>query len=309
MIRYLGHYIALISLLFCSSFYLCNNAAFLSHFPGCYINKIPKRQIVFCENIPTKVTQVILLSDWDEVIARDTGTMGKFFSALGTIPFSKSLAIMATSGTTLSKTMRQARKNGQPLKGLASHIDHIIELKPSLRPYRQKLMRALNHAKPDLALIEFYQEMQNKGVPLIIATNNDYESLIIKLHKVNQKLRKRKKGTVTFDACFCAGTLPTNYKSLHDTKAHAVYDGKDCDEYFKQAYQFVLSEYADDPAHTILIFVDDLGKNIARACSVAREMQIPLMAIHHKQRRTKETLMEIERVLMYCCLSPCQNIA
>ncbi len=229
-----------------------------------------------------KYKQIVLLSDWDTVIANENGAFSKLFAGLCTIPVTKSLPILFKRGSTIGGIMKNARSDGQPLKGIAANIDYLAELEPSLKPYRNKLMFRLNSATPHTEIIAYYQTLQAQGLPLIIATNNDYESLAIKTTKLNIKLRKKKRPSFTYNGCYCGGACPTlkNNKAPNGMPANSVWLGKDCDEYFEKLFTFVESEFGYNRTDTLFIFIDDLDKNIERARRVAQKEGVTLCAVH-----------------------------
>lgn len=236
-----------------------------------------------------KYKQIVLLSDWDTVIANEKGAFSKLFVGLGAIPASTSLRILFKRGGTIVSIMKKVGYDGKQLKGLAANIDYLAELEPSLKPYRNKLMVKLNGATPHTEIITYYQELQEQGLPLIIATNNDYESLTIKTTKLNAKLLKKKRKSFTFNGCYCGGSFPTlkNNKAPNGMPAGSVWLGKDCDEYFEKLFTFVESEFGYNRTDTLFIFIDDLDKNIHRARRVAQKEGVTLCAVHKNQSDRK----------------------
>lgn len=247
---------------------------------------------------PIEFIKKILCSDWDTVIADDSGAFGKFFAGLGVVPFGKTMRILKHQGFEIIRTMKSARHDGQPLKGLAANIDRLIELEPLLAPYREKLMRALNDASPHAELIAYYQCLQAQGVPLIVATNSDYKSLMIKTVKLNTKLCKKGRKKLTYAACYCGGSCPEikDGRTPNGMPAGSVWLGKDSDEYFEKLFRFAETEFGCDRKDTLFIFVDDLEKNIHRACRVAQREGVSLLAIH-KNRSDKRIVQELQIAL------------
>lgn len=241
---------------------------------------------------------VVFLLDWDSVIADDKGRLAKFFSALGAVPVKKSLPIVFRRMGKLIKTLKESRNDGQALKGVAAHIDCMVEQEPSLKPYRDRLMQKLNDAKPRCEMVSYIQEMQNKGIKLISATNNDYESLSIKLKKLNARLINKKRKPFRFDGYFCAGSCPqiVNNRVADGTPAGSVYAGKDSDEYFEKLFAFVETEFGYNRSKTLFVFVDDLKKNITRARNVAEREGVSLCAVH-RNRSDKKIVAEMKKAL------------
>ena len=225
---------------------------------------------------------IVLLSDWDKVIANDKGAMGKLFAGMGAVPAKKSMPILFKRGGKIANIMKSARYDGQKLKGLAANIDYLTNFEPSLKPYRNKLMVKLNGASAHKELIAYYQTLQAQGMPLVIATNNDYESLVIKTKKLNLQLRKKRLKQLTYDACYCAGACPSikDNKAPNGMPAGSVWLGKDSDEFFTKLFTFVETELGYNREDTLFIFIDDLDKNIARARRVAHKEGVMLCAVH-----------------------------
>lgn len=235
---------------------------------------------VFYINVDkTKKYQKCLCSDWDECIASDMGNFSKKMNAF----------FVAPGLWGASKGMKDARHEGQPLEGLAAHLDYMIAQKPSLQHKRAKLMHKLNEAKPHVPIIDYYQKLQADGVPLIIATNNDHETLVIKTTKVNKHLQKKQHVPLTYAACYCAGSCPLikDGKTSDGMPAGSVWAGKNSDEYFEKLFRFAESEFGYDRANTLFIFVDDLKHNIERACTVAKREGVALLAIHKNKSDNK----------------------
>lgn len=246
---------------------------------------------------PTKTwphKQVVIFFDLDKVVLNESSGLGKLFAALSVVPLKKSFPILFRQRKRLVKIVKEARYDGQKLKGLKANLDCILEAEPSLKPYRAKLIDKLNKVTPRYDMIHFLNRLRIAGAPLVIATNNDYESLMIKMRRLNAKLQKKKKAPFIYDGCFCAGSCPEliETKAPHGIPADFVYGGKDTDDYFRNFFDFICSELGFDKGETLFIYIDDLGKNIARARRVAESEGVQLYAVH-RNRADKKIINEI----------------
>ncbi len=252
----------------------------------------PKAEpIITCVNVDrsgnTHYTEE-LLSDWDTVIGEDFGKAGKKWKAFW-------------FGPTLWKSaggIKDARHNGQRLEGLSAHLDYMIKKEPKLASKRSELMWKLNKAEPHVALIQYYQQLQADGVRLIIATNNDYETLVVKTKKLNRKLRKKGNKPLTYDAVYCAGSCPelADGNTPDGKPAGSVWLGKFTDEYFEKLFRFSAERFGADRKNTLFIFVDDLKHNIDRACRVAKREGVALIAVH-KNTSDEKVVMALQQTL------------
>jgi hypothetical protein len=234
-------------------------------------------------------THVVIFFDLDKVVLNESGGLGKLWAALITVPLKKSLPILLRQRKRLAKLVKEARYDGQKLKGLKANLDCILEAEPTLKPYRAKLISRLNKVSPRSDMIRFLNEVRLMGIPLVIATNNDYESLRIKIDRLNKKLCKKGVSPFAYDACFCAGSCPelVDDNAPDGIPAGFVYGGKDTDEYFAQFFDFIEVELALDKYKTIFIYIDDLGKNIERARRVAQQEGVQLYAVYRNKADRK----------------------
>lgn len=253
---------------------------------------------VFMPLIENGVEHVVFLCDWDSVIADDKSGLSKFCSAIGTVPLETSLPIVFKQLWPLIKTLKESRRDGQKQKGVALHVDRMVAQEPSLAPYRNALIENLNEAHPRWAMVEYLQSLHDKGIKIIIATNNDHESLIIKTAKLNQNLAKKKMAPFIYDGCFCAGVAPEiiNSRTPEGMPAGVVCGGKDTDEYFEKLFKFVEIEFGYNRANTLFVFIDDLGKNITRARAVAQREGVKLCAVH-RNRSDKRVIRQLKRAI------------
>lgn len=242
---------------------------------------------------------VIIFFDLDKVVLNESSGLGKLWAALITVPLKKSIPILLRQRKRLAKLVKEARYDGQKLKGLKANLDCILEAEPSLKPYRAKLISRLNKVSPRSDMIRFLNMICYQGVPLAIATNNDYESLRIKIDRLNKKLRKKHNAPFLYDACFCAGSCPelVDNKRPHGIPADFVYGGKDTDDYFSHFFDFIEAELGFDKYKTLFIYIDDLDKNIHRARRVAAQEGVLLYAVH-RNKSDKKIINEM-RMLFY----------
>jgi len=234
-------------------------------------------------------TRVVIFFDLDKVVLDEKSGLGKLWAALLAIPLKKSLPILLRQRKKLMKLVQEARHDGQKLKGLKANLDFIVEAEPSLKPYRAMLIDKLNGVKPRKKMISFLNALRTVGTPLIVATNNDYESLRIKISKLNKKLHKEQISPFIYDAAFCAGSCPEliENKAPDGMPADFVYGGKDTDEYFRKFFEFVETELGYDKDTTLFIYIDDLEKNITRARHVAERENVQLYAVHRNKSDKK----------------------
>lgn len=237
---------------------------------------------------PQKVREykkVVIFFDLDKVVLDEISGLGKVWAGLSAVPLRKSIPILLRQRRRLTKLVKQARYDGQKLKGLKANLDLIIEAEPSLKPYRAKLIDKLNEVTQRSAMVCFLNSIRLVVGPLVIATNNDYESLCIKINKLNKKLRKKQMNPFVYDACFCAGSCPEliDNRAPHGIPAGFVYGGKDTDEYFMRFFDFIEDAFGYNKYETLFIYIDDLDKNITRARQVAEKEGVQLYAVHRNK--------------------------
>lgn len=240
---------------------------------------------------------VVIFFDLDKVILNESGGLGKIWAALTTIPLSKSLPILFHHRKRLMQLIKEARYDGQKLKGLKANLDCIIEAEPSLQSYRSKLINRLNEVSPRIHMIRFLNTLHILGYPLMIATNNDYESLCIKMRKLNKQLRKQNIRPFICDACFCAGSCPELLDINAPNRAGFVYGGKDTDAYFSQFFDFVEDQFGYKKNETLFIYIDDLDKNIERARQVAEREKVQLYGVH-RNKSDKKIISELRTLFL-----------
>jgi hypothetical protein len=243
---------------------------------------------------------VVIFFDLDKVVLNESSGIGKVWAALMTVPLKKSIPILIRQRKKLTKIVKEARYDGQKLKGLKANLDCILDAEPSLKPYREKLIYRLNKVSPRPDMIRFLNMLRIAGSPLMIATNNDYESLQLKITHLNKKLKKQKIRPFYYDACFCAGSCPEliDESAPDGMPAGFVYGGKDTDEYFSAFFDFVEAEFGLDKHETLFIYIDDLDKNVERARRVAEENGVQLYGVH-RNRPDKKIINEIRMLLRY----------
>lgn len=264
---------------------------------------IAGQQIIYYANVDQSGQtqyQKCGLYDWDSTLCKDLGKAGKKWEAfwIGGIRMANA-----------AKGRKKARVNGQPLEGLVSHLDYMIEREPKLARKRNKLMWKLNKAEPLVKMIEQCQQLQAQGMKLIIATNNDYGTLAVKTRKLNANLRKKQLKPLQYDGVYCAGSCPEikNGKAPNGMPAGCVYAGKFSDEYFEKLFRFAETEFGYNRKNTLFIFVDDLKINIDRALKVAQREGVALIAVH-KNTSDKKVVDALQAALssleMHTALAP-----
>jgi beta-phosphoglucomutase-like phosphatase (HAD superfamily) len=243
---------------------------------------------------------VIDLTDWDSVVADDRWLVTQVFVAFTSVPFKKLWAFLRNhkKRAHIMKTINEARNEKQSLKGVSANLDYIIKMEPSLLPYRQQIMEAINEAYPRYPMIAFYQQLHAAGVPIIVATNNDYETLMLKSAKLDARLIKAGYAPFIFDAAYCAGPNPeiVDHKAPNGMPAGSVAAGKDSDEYFSALFHFIEHELGYDLKKILFIFNDDKRRNVERACRVAEKEGISLLGVV-RNKSDKRIIREIEKVL------------
>jgi hypothetical protein len=243
---------------------------------------------------------IVFLSDWDSVVADDRWIASQVFAAFTAVPFKKLWAVLsdAKKRTHIIKTIKDARNERQDLKGLAANLDYIIKMEPSLLQYRSAIMNRVFEAYPRRVMIAFYQQLQTAGVPMIVATNNDYETLMLKSAKPDARLAKAHLPPFTFNAAYCAGSNPdiVDNRASNGLPAGSVAEGKDSDAYFEAIFRFVETEFGYSRKNTLFIFNDDKPRNVERACRIAEKEGVSLLGVI-RNRSDKTIVKEIEKVL------------
>ncbi len=242
-------------------------------------------------------THVVLFFDLDKVVLNESSGIGKVWAAVRSVPLTKSIPILVRQRKRLTQLVKDARYDGQKLKGLKANLDCILKAEPSLKPYRAKLISRLNKVSPRPDMIRFLNEIRLQWVPLVIATNNDYESLMLKMSRLDTKLRKKRIEPFIYDAAFCAGSCPEliDRTAPHGIPASFVYGGKDTDAYFSDFFDFIAQSFGYDTYETLFIYIDDLYKNIERAARVAAEEGVQLYAVH-RNKPDKEIVEEMRNL-------------
>ena len=133
---------------------------------------------------------------------------------------------------------------------------------------------------------------------MVIATNNDYETLMLKSAKLDARLAEEKLPPFVFDAAYCASTNPeiVNNRAPNGMPAGSVAEGKDSDAYFEAIFRFVETEFGYSRKHTLYIFNDDKPRNAERACRIAEKEGVSLLGVI-RNRSDKTIVKEIEKVL------------
>lgn len=223
---------------------------------------------------------IVLLSDWDAVIADDYWTITQVLNAFSAIPSQEWWPLIRDSTVRglVIKKIWDAWHNSLRTKGVAANLNEIIKAKKSLEPHRAAIMESVSDARPRYAIIEFYQRL---GIPIILATNNDYETIVIKIAKLNAHLSKKKLPQFKYDAYYLGGSNPqlASNKAPDGLPAGFVLEGKDSDVYFQQIFKFVETELGYPINKTLFIFIDDNKKNVDRAGRVAQKEGVALLNV------------------------------
>lgn len=271
---------------------------------------------VFHENINQTDTfeQLNVDTDWDSVVANDHWYITQVFNPFTVVPCSTLWTIFRKNKQLRShlwKTIVDARNERQELKGVAANIDCIIQMEPALQPYRDAIMDSVIEAHPRYEMIAFYQKLQALGIPIRVATNNDYKTLMHKSKKLNARLTKAQLPPFTFDGAYCAGQSPeiVDGKAPDGMPAGVVAAGKDSDEYFELLYKSAEKNDGANPSSkkTLFIFNDDKKRNVERARNVARKMGIPLLAVH-RNKSDQAIVHEVETALKKYAPKPCEKL-
>lgn len=253
--------------------------------------------------------KIVIFFDLDKVVLNELSGIGKVWAALRAVPLKRSIPILVRQRKRLTKLVKEARYDGQKLKGLKANLDCILDAEPSLRPYRAKLIDKLNQVAPRSDMIRFLNALRAAGSPLIIATNNDYESLMIKMEKLNKKLYTKNNPLFVYDGCFCGGSCPELMESAapDGIPAGFVYGGKDTDEYYSAFFNFVENALGCGKNETLFVYIDDLDKNIERARRVAAQEGVQFYAVH-RNKPDKQIIKDMRMLFYSMSLYPLVNV-
>lgn len=235
--------------------------------------------------------QMVNLTDWDSVVADDYWMFTQIAIAFTTPPLKVLLSVLRDKEISayLKKVVFEGRDEWQKLKGFTAHIDYVASRIEALKPYRDAILYRIVEAYPRLSMIAFYQQLQANGVPIVVATNNDYETLMVKSKKLNARLATKRLPLFIFDAAYCGGFNKSiiNGRAPNDMPAGFVPEGKDSDAYFQGLYRFAQTDLGYDVKKTLFIFTDDKRRNVERACNIAQKEGIHLLGVVRNRADTK----------------------
>lgn len=244
--------------------------------------------------------QVVNFTDWDSVVANDYWMSTQIAIAFSTPPLKVLFAALADKEifAYLKKVIFEGRDERQKLKGFTAHLDYVTSRVVALQPYRDAILQRIVEAYPRVPMIAFYQQLQANGVPIVVATNNDYETLMIKSAKLDARLAAKRLPPFIFDAAYCGGFNKSiiNGKAPNGMPAGFVPEGKDSDAYFQALYRFAQTELGYDPQKTLFMFTDDKRRNVERACSVAQKEGVHLLGVVRNRADTK-VINEVKPIL------------
>lgn len=235
--------------------------------------------------------QVVNLTDWDSVVANDHWMSTQIALAFSTPPLKVLFVALADTEifAYLKRVIFEGRDERQKLKGFTAHLDYAVSRVEALQSYRDAILHRIVEAYPRVPMVVFYQQLQANGVPIVVATNNDYETLMIKSQKLDARLAAKQLPPFNFDAAYCGGLNKgiISGKAPNGMLAGFVPEGKDSDAYFEALYRFVRTDLGYDPQKTLFMFTDDKRRNVERACNVAQKEGIRLLGVVRNRADTK----------------------
>ena len=224
-------------------------------------------------------------SDLDKVltIPSKAGQFKKAMSILGFKDAARGLWLYATS-TEFRKKVDAANdtnlkdSDGKPVIGAEAYVNYIFKDVPFISEEKKKQLAQVElYFKPNVALIEYYQYLQdNFGTPIYVWTDNDEGGYNRKLNAINEELKKLGKKTFKPDGFHCAkpGTKEPGYSKIDPL-------------YFKQAYDAMLNNEGTKLENKAVLFIDDKLENIESALTAAEKYNLNLNAVLYDSRKTK----------------------
>lgn len=222
----------------------------------------------------------VIASDWDQVISNKPGYWRRNVDIIKAVSPMLWSAIKLCFNSEVRADIKKATKHqlfdpitGHKIYGSGNYIQFFADkYDPQLAIIKQPLMDAVNAVNPIYSTCAFYAQL---GLPLVIWTNNDYESYKAKLDNLNKYFKPEFKGIPLKPlAVFVAGAnpdLPEDQKSLK---------GKPDKEYYTKAYAYTKKALGlSDTAQ--VIFVDDMADNVHGAREFAKESNLPLIAVQY----------------------------
>jgi hypothetical protein len=245
-----------------------------------YIQQIQERMRVSAE-FPCNIA---ILSDYDDVMACPRSAMGTWYKIATIVGMKNLMRVVRVHHKTIFKDGAIYNQDGIRINGAANCMRFLGKSIPAFNIKYDAIMKALSYAKPINATIELYQKLQSMHIPILIVTNNDKETLDLKLHNMNKELLKNQKTIFEPEAVFYAG--------LHDsTISDDCYclEGKPSIAYYKKAFAYAQKIVDDTHNNWLYIFIDDQEKNIQAMREYAQSHNLPIIAF---QRTTSKRLMK-----------------
>lgn len=172
--------------------------------------------------------------------------------------------------------------DGSPVIGFDAYVNEIFKHTPFVSEATKKALAQTELLfKPNVALIEYYQQLQKQGILVYVWTDNDIDSYNRKLKALNDWLFEMSRPEFTPDGFYCA---ELNTKVRGYSKAHP--------EYFQKAYDKLLKDSRVDRTNGGVLFVDDKQENINSALKAAKDYTLNLDAVLYDSRKTKLNVVE-----------------
>lgn len=149
----------------------------------------------------------------------------------------------------------------QPVKVIASDLDNVI-----VKRVKWFWM------EPITSTIELYNSLK---LPVVVWTNNDFSSYKSKLDTVKKKLNSLKP-SISFEP---KGVVVAGGKCKKGI-ARSKHE-KPAESYYRKAYTYTKNRLKLG-AKDVIVFVDDLAENVNAAREVARQCNLPIIAIQYK---------------------------
>lgn len=227
------------------------------------------------DEITSAETCNVVASDFDDVMTKSAlreqikGAMHilgfkDFMRCLGAAMISPQVRSAIYGAAT--KTLKDSE--GKPVIGAAAYVEAIFKNLPFISEERRKqLIEVAWYVKPNVELIEFYQYLQNRNIPVYVWTNNDEEGYVKKSAALNAELKKLGKKPFEPAGVYWA-TAGTQKTAKHDPN------------YFRLAYAQIKDT---EPLKTRKVFfIDDKKENVEVARKAAKEYALNLDAFMYR---------------------------
>lgn len=172
--------------------------------------------------------------------------------------------------------------NGLPVIGTEGYIHYLFKQMPFVSEEKKKaLIRVELIFKPNVPLIEYYQELQNQGIIIYVWTDNDQGGYERKLNALNAALKTLGKKPFTPDGFHCAkvGTKERGYSKVHP-------------EYFRDAYAELRATHGTALCNKEVLFIDDKIENVQSAFTAQQEYGLNLDAVVYDSRKSQLHVVE-----------------